>query len=137
MMQKSRIPVFSMALMAAVQMAFYSPLGVCESSAGTNDVIPRSFFGLHGLAYPANGVPVPSQPYGLFRTWDHWGNGNISWGGIEPSNGTFNWTAMDATVNALTNSNVAILHCFGAGPSWVGGTAPTNILAWDSFITNF
>ena len=31
----------------------------------------------------------------------------------------------------------AILHCFGAGPSWAGGNAPTNILDWDLFITNF
>ena len=107
------------------------------TSAGTGHVIPRSFFGLHGLAYPANGVPTPYQPYGLFRTWDHWGNGNISWGGLEPSKGNFTWSAMDATVNAITNQNVAILHCFGAGPSWAGGTAPTNILDWDLFITNF
>ncbi|HVU08558.1 MAG TPA: hypothetical protein VHG89_08470 [Verrucomicrobiae bacterium] len=110
---------------------------VCETSAGTNDVIPRSFFGLHGMGYGSNGNPVPYQPWGLIRTWDHWGNGNISWAGLEPSKGTFNWTAMDATVNAVTNLNVAILHCFGAGPSWAGGTAPTNILDWDLFITNF
>ena len=30
-----------------------------------------------------------------------------------------------------------ILHCFGAGPSWAGGNAPTNIQDWDLFITNF
>jgi len=44
---------------------------------------------------------------------------------------------MDATVNAVTNLNVKFLHCFGAGPSWAGGNAPTNILDWDLFITNF
>jgi hypothetical protein len=110
---------------------------VCETSAATNDVIPPLFFGLHGMSYPANGTPVPYQPWGLIRTWDHWGNGNISWSGLEPSRGTFNWTAMDATVNAITNSNVAILHCFGWGPSWAGGTAPTNIQDWDDFITAF
>jgi hypothetical protein len=110
---------------------------VCQTSAGTNDIIPARFFGLHALAYPANGVPIPYKPYGLFRTWDHWGNGNISWGGLEPSRGSFSWGNMDATVNAITNQNVAILHCFGAGPSWAGGNAPTNILDWDLFITNF
>src|ERR1700735_3399355 len=100
MMQKSRIPVLSMALVAAVQMAFYSPLSVCESSAGTNDVIPRSFFGLHGMGYGSNGNPVPYQPWGLIRLWDHWGYGDIQWAQLEPSNGTFNWTALDNTVNA-------------------------------------
>ncbi len=44
---------------------------------------------------------------------------------------------MDATVNAVTNLNVKYLHCFGAGPSWAGGNAPTNIADWDLFITNF
>jgi hypothetical protein len=112
-------------------------VGETSAQTQTNVVIPRSFFGLHGLAYGANGVPVPYQPWGRIRTWDHWGNGNISWAGLEPSNGTFTWSAMDATVNAITYSNVAILHCFGAGPSWVGGTGPTNIVAWDTFITNF
>jgi hypothetical protein len=100
-------------------------------------IIPRSFFGLHGLAYPANSVPVPYQPWGLIRSWDHWGNGDITWAGLEPSNGTFTWSTLDAAVNAVTNQNAAYLYCFGNGPSWVGGTAPTNIAAWDTFITNF
>ena len=140
MLQKSRISVFSMALIASVQMAFYSPLSVYESSAATNDIIPPLFFGLHAMGYGSSGYPVPYQPWGLIRTWDHWGNGNISWAGLEPSRGNFNWTAMDATVNAITNQNVAILHCFGWPPSWAttcSTCAPTNILDWDNFITAF
>jgi hypothetical protein len=112
---------------------------VSETSAQsqTNVVIPRFFFGLHGLAYGSS-VPVPYQPWGLIRSWDHWGTGDITWAQLEPSQGTFTWTAMDAALNAITYSNtVAYLYCFGNGPSWVGGNAPTNIAAWDTFITNF
>ncbi len=112
---------------------------VCKTSAQsqTNVVIPRSFFGLHAMGYGSSPYPVPYQPWGLMRDWDHWGNGNVNWQNLEPSKGTFTWTAMDATVNAVTNLNVKYLHCFGAGPSWAGGNAPTNILDWDLFITNF
>ena len=47
------------------------------TSAGTSHVIPRSFFGLHGLAYPANGVPasIPAlrfvQNVGPLGKWQH------------------------------------------------------------------
>lgn len=47
---------------------------------------------------------------------------------------------MDAAVNALTNQNVNILHCFGWPPSWATTCttcAPTNIQDWDDFITAF
>ena len=104
---------------------------------GTNTVIPPMFFGLHAMGYGSSPYPVPYQPWGLIRDWDHWGYGNVNWQNLEPSRGTFTWTAMDATVNAVTNLNVKYLHCFGAGPSWAGGNAPTNIADWDLFITNF
>jgi hypothetical protein len=112
---------------------------VCETSAQsqTNVVIPRSFFGLHAMGYGTSPYPVPYQPWGVIRLWDHWGYGDVGWSYLEPSRGTFTWTALDSTVNAVTNLNCKIIYCFGDGPSWAGGNAPTNIADWDTFITNF
>ncbi|MGD0745095.1 MAG: hypothetical protein ABSA45_08060, partial [Verrucomicrobiota bacterium] len=118
---------------------FYNnPVSGPPTSTVTNVVIPRMFFGLHAMGYGTSPYPVPYQPWGLMRDWDHWGGiGNFNWKDIEPSKGTFTWAAMDAAVNAVTNLNVEFLHCFGGGPSWAGGNAPTNIADWDLFITNF
>ncbi len=135
--QNSRSSVFSRALAACALAAFCLPLCICKASA---DTIPSRFFGLHGLCYGANGIPSPSKPYGLFRTWDHWGNGDISWAGLEPSRGNFSWKSLDATVDSLTGKNVDILYCFGGTPSWAAAAhtdPPDSIKYWDDFITAF
>jgi Beta-galactosidase len=120
-------------------MAFYSPLSVCESSAATNDTIPARFFGMHTISV------LPSQPYGLFRTWDDCyaaGGyvGNKTWQFMEPSKGNYDWRAMDDLVNALKPQGVDILFCFGGTPSWAASAhtaPPTNIQDWDDFVTAF
>ena len=82
--------MFSLALMASVQVAFFSPVSVFETSAGTNDVIPPIFFGLHAMGDGTSPYPVPYQPAGYFEKIGTTGSGNVNWQNLEPSKGTFN-----------------------------------------------
>jgi len=140
MSQKFHPSKFSIVLAASVLTAFCLVINIHELSAASTDPVPPRFFGLHGMGFGSNGIPTPSKPYGLLRTWDHWGCGDISWAGCEPSRGTFSWNAMDKLVDSLKDKNVDILYCFGGTPSWAAAShtaPPTNIQDWDDFVTAF
>jgi hypothetical protein len=131
MPQKSSSPLFTLVVAASALTVFCLLLCIHEASA---DTIPSRFFGMHSMA------AFPLKPYGLFRTWDHYGTGDHNWRDLEKSKGVFTWKPIDDLVDALKGKNVDILYCFGKTPSWAAASPtspPVNIQDWDDFVTAF
>src|SRR5207248_978956 len=111
-----------------------------QPSSPTSNAVPAAFFGMT-FERDAN---VPSVPFGSTRTWDGWG---IAWDALEPSRGTYNWSALDARLTLAQQHGADVLFTFGRTPAWaVAGTCtgnytpngcaepPANLQDWDDFV---
>jgi len=109
--------------------------------------IPITYFGQHPqhLSAVNNGTLMwPGINFGYARSHD----GSPTWAAVEPANGTYNWTNMDAFVNQALASGQKIIYTFCETPQWattdtnydalgnMGGNGfPSNMSYWTSFVT--
>lgn len=87
-------------------------------------VIPREFFGIHiNNALPQNKNPYNATEcpmfydqckYGLIRLWD----GYVIHKLVNPSQGVFDWSALDYRINKAVELGIEIMYTFGAMPNW-------------------
>lgn len=103
------------------------------SSAGTNPapftsttstmtatVVPTQFFGMHVIAQ--SHVGWPSVNFGTQRIWDNYPGTN--WKDLNPSEGEFDWSNLDALVADSLSRGVEMVYTFGYVPTWAS-TNPT------------
>jgi hypothetical protein len=89
--------------------------------------IPSSFFGMHQHRLLDQNEPWPvgangSQTIGSMRTWDM--ETITGWFEIEHSQGSFNFSNLDALVSKAQANGADVLYTFGWTPQWAIGSAP-------------
>ncbi len=110
-----------------------------EAAAQSTGVLPSRFFGLV-VKDPSMQAAVAS---GARRLW----NSGVTWAALEPSQGQFNWSTLDAEVEAAGQSGAEITLTLGMTPTWAssqpatastygaGATAmPANLGDWDTYV---
>jgi hypothetical protein len=144
----------SLLLLLLLFLVFYFPLGcavgsssgVVNSTAQQNQaatstgVVAPQFF---GMVVKSN-VHQPTVLIGARRLWDS----GVTWAAIEPTSGSFNWTALDAEVSAAQAAGMEVTLTLGMTPTWAssqptaasaygaGATAmPRNLADWDAYVT--
>jgi hypothetical protein len=143
----------SLLLLLLLCLVFYFPLGCAvgsssgvtstaqqNQSATSTGVIPPQFF---GMVVKSN-VHQPTVLIGARRLWDS----GVTWAALEPTSGSFNWTALDAEVSASQAAGVELTLTLGMTPTWAssqptatsaygaGATAmPRKLSDWDAYVT--
>jgi hypothetical protein len=74
--------------------------------------LTTDFFDLSWSALEAS--HYPTAPFGGIRGWDT----GTSWDQIETSQGTYNWTALDAWLRLLSSHDKDFMYTFGYVPHW-------------------
>ena len=110
-----------------------------EAAAESTGVLPARFFGLV-VKDPSMHAAVAS---GARRLWDS----GVTWAALEPSQGQFNWSTLDAEVAAATGAGAEVTLTLGMTPAWASsqpGTAspygagaaamPANLADWDTYV---
>src|SRR3954454_13309586 len=133
-----------------IRLAFVLSLAATLYSCGSSssnvsptqpsNAIPAAFFGMT-FEQDAN---YPSVPFGSTRTWDAWG---IAWDALEPSRGTYNWSALDARLAVAQQHGADVLFTFGRTPALAVtrrcpgnyppngcAEAPADLQDWDDFV---
>ncbi|MGZ5053602.1 MAG: Ig-like domain-containing protein [Methylobacter sp.] len=137
--KKSFFRLISLSVSTAVFVVSAVLLPLSASAA----TVPTSFFGIHYSS--AMYQPWPTGSFSILRTWDQYPG--VSWIDINTSTGTYNWTNLDAVVNAAISHGTDIVYTFGITPQWastnpngtgcayLNGTcyAP-NISDWQAFV---
>jgi len=120
---------------------------------GEYDVLARprtitaGFFGLNSQDWPVravtsggNGTTAPSFRFGTFGTHDC---SALHWAALHPSDGVFNWAAMDALVAEMqTRQDGSVLFSLYGTPTWLaqpsqaGVSAPYGHLGGGSYPTD-
>ena len=77
-------------------------------AAAATPRIPGSFFGMHD----GDAVSFPAAPVGAVRLWDS----GVSWREIETAPGRFDFTRVDAQVNAARAHGASVLLVLGQTP---------------------
>ena len=88
-------------------------------------------------------MPWPSVGFGGIRLWDTYTN----WNDLNPSQGNYDWAALDSWLALAQSHRVDVLYSFGGTPTWassnptgtcaynLGGCyAPANMQDWDDFV---
>ncbi|HWC19389.1 MAG TPA: glycosyl hydrolase [Terriglobales bacterium] len=101
--------------------------------------VSEQYFGMH-VHDIAN---WPSLPFGSLRLWD----AGVTWPSLEPTQGQWNFTNLDAIVSKCQQNNVDVLMVLGLSPQWAsarptepsaynsGNAAePANIQDWRDFV---
>jgi len=108
---------------------------ISSVSIDQSKYIDPSFFGIHYCKAIAGDTPqTPYQPlgFGTLRLWDT----GTNWCSINPSNGTFNWTRLDAYVNFAQTNGMEILMTLGQAPSWANGLTAVGTSGTNSITIN-
>ena len=114
-----------------------------------NTVVPPEYFGLHihryATTWPGTSVttPWPATPFGAWRLWD----ANVRWADLEPAQNQWNWTKLDAYVDAAQAHGVEVTLVLGSTPRWASarpdepcpygygcGAEPANLADWDDYV---
>ncbi len=82
------------------------PASAAEAASGRH--VGRSFFGVHD----SQPVSWPAAPVGAVRLWDS----GVSWREIETANGVFDFTRLDAQVDAARSHHATVLVVLGQTP---------------------
>ncbi|RKS72548.1 cellulase (glycosyl hydrolase family 5) [Motilibacter peucedani] len=72
--------------------------------------VPRTAFGMNQVDPAA----WPSVPVGALRLWDS----GTAWPDLEPARGTWDWSRLDAYVDAATAHGAPVLLTLGQSPQW-------------------
>jgi hypothetical protein len=128
-------------------LAVAAPPAVMRLVATSAPVVGPGVFGMHSGCVGAtkttcNGMTDhwPYDPAGSYSTWDS----GISWASVEPSLGSFVWTAADAWVNAVLNHHDSVLFVLGPTPKWASSKPnaanyqtypPSSWALWTSYVT--
>jgi len=124
-------------------MAITQPQAVVRS-------VPPTFFGMHvGHFDVKDSIPLNNTTFGTFRLWDDYGHLDLittQWYFVNPSPGTYNYSALDDWITwARTTNNYELIYTFGHTPCWEvpGGVCSQNfenrvhnIADWDAFVTS-
>jgi hypothetical protein len=108
-------------------------------AAAATGPIPRSFFGMHN----GDTGSYPTAPVGAVRLWD----AGVSWREIETAPGRYDFTRVDARVNAARAHGAAVLLVLGqtpqfhstkpGTPGWygLGAAAMPTEAAWKNYVS--
>ena len=78
--------------------------------------VPPKLFGMNPLS------GFPDVPVNSIRLWDT----GTSWSKVETSRGVYDWTRMDALIDAAQSNGSSVMVVLGGTPPWAGtGTPPT------------
>jgi len=87
-------------------------LAVSGAAGGTSsNAIPPTFFGIH-IDWPT--TPWPDISIAAQRLWDS----DTGWAQINTAPGVYDWTTMDARVNAAMVNHADLLYDFARTPVW-------------------
>src|SRR5690606_7796133 len=84
-------------------------------------VVPATIVSIHAHRYPfnnedASGVsPAPTFSYGGVRSHDH---AKLIWAEVNPQQGVYDWTALDAWVDFYYTNNIKIIYTVYGTPDW-------------------
>jgi len=121
-----------------------SAAGAIDSSAvSPTDGVPLALFSMHIQSELFSGMPWPSVSFGSIRLWDTY----TTWNDLNPSQGHFNWPALDRWLDAAQQHGVDVIYTFGATPTWASSNPsgkcdynpgacypPANMQDWDNFV---
>lgn len=85
------------------------------SSSAIGQTIPASYFGMHENHAPAGATPYPTVAFGTFRIWDV---DAVTWSDLEPSRGTYNWTATLDRIQTARSPSCEAIALSEVHPSW-------------------
>ncbi len=120
------VVIFSFALVLLL------PLGACGQQ------VPATLFGM--ATHKQGAQDFPQAQFGAMRLWDT----GTQWRELEPSNGVFNWSYLDAWVAEAKANNKDVLLTFAGVPAWAGGgttfaSPPSDVdtgdQQWQTFVT--
>ncbi len=110
-----------------------------EAAAQSTGVLAPQFFGLV-VKDPSMHAAVAS---GARRLWDS----GVTWAALEPAQGQFSWSTLDAEVATANESGAEVTLTLGMTPAWAssqpglaspygkGATAmPANLADWDTYV---
>jgi hypothetical protein len=119
-------------------------LSILTLTAFVKNQTPATFFGMDIYSGVLSTQPWPSVPMDSIRLWDTY----TSWSDLEPSNGVYTWSNLDAYLALAQTNNVDVLCTFGGTPNWaVSGSGsqcaystgscypPAKIQDWDNFVS--
>jgi hypothetical protein len=97
-------------------------------------------YGYGGEEWPTQiGMQAPI----VVRSLDVWSPGNgqieyLSWSSLEPSQGVYNWAALDSWIAANQSNGAQMVYTFdltGSVPSWAETNGQINWSAFQDFVT--
>ncbi len=110
-----------------------------EQAALATGTVAQSFFGL----VVKNPAAQPTVTAGARRLWDS----GVTWAALEPAPGSFDWSRLDAQVEAAEQSGASLTLTLGMTPTWAssdpgaasaygyGAAAlPARIADWDRYV---
>jgi hypothetical protein len=119
--------------------ALFVNAGSCNAAPTPNYPVPLSFFGMVLISktnWPT--VPVGALGKGTFVNWPY----------IQPSQGVYKWSNLDAWVRVAKQHNVSFHFAFEGVPQWAASdlstchpiylnftNCPPNIQYWDDYVT--
>lgn len=109
--------------------------------------LPADYFGMSFHRYPNGGTPTPTFEFSFARSHDYGpGNKRVRWSHIEPTQGVFDWSALDDFVDTHSAAGRKIIHTLFGSPTWASarpseassyglGVAaePANLANWDAY----
>jgi hypothetical protein len=89
------------------------------------------------------GTPWPAVSMGALRLWDS----HTNWSYLNPAQGVFNWTLLDAWLDLAASHQVDVVYTFGVIPAWAASnptqpcdyhpgacSPPANLANWEAFV---
>lgn len=129
--------------------ALLAVTSACAATLTRNAVVPPEYFGLHihGIVAPrpdtGRPTPWPAVPFGAWRLWDAY----TRWADLEPAQNRWNWTKLDAYVDAAQAHGVEVTLVLGSTPRWASArpdepcsyghgcaAEPVDLVDWDDYV---
>jgi hypothetical protein len=106
-------PMIGNHAITATAQANSGSVGTASLTIGSLVPVAKTFFGMH-LHYATS--PVPASMEGAGRIWD---SNAAQWPNLNPANGTFTWTNLDAVLLDYKNAGINdIMYTLGRVPTW-------------------
>jgi len=115
---------------SGAQSAANVTVAISASSGTSANAIPSTYFGMHlapEFLKGANGYPWPTIPFGALRLLGD----NVTWADVEPTQGNFNFTNLDAFIAGAKKHGITdLLNTLVKTPTWASSN-PTSTVCTD------
>src|SRR5262249_4600144 len=92
------------------------------SVGSSTQTITNQFFGMQMEKAIMLGEPWPVDHFSGTRLWDS----GVAWPLLNPAPGVYNWSLLDAWINASQKHGVDLIYTFGRVPQWASSDPNDN-----------